>query len=548
VQMRFAPPARAIAITGFMGTGKSSVSKHVAVRLGLECVDTDELVERNAGATISEVFARHGEAHFRDLESAALREALGGGRLVVSTGGGMLLRGENLELLREAGPIVCLEATPEAILERTSSDSTRPLLAGTDETPSEAVARLLDERAPVYAQADYQVETTALTQEQAAEHIVALLADDSRGCYFTGRPLSVPVDLEEAAYTIRVREGLLGELGGLCPADEPGVQAAVISSDNIADLYGDLVLGSLAEGGWAPTLLTVPDGERSKCLGELSRLYQGLAQAGVDRGGCVFALGGGVVGDLAGFAAATYLRGIDLIHLPTSLLAQVDSSIGGKTAVDLPQGKNLVGAFHQPRMVVSDVEVLRTLPEVEFRSGLAEIIKHACCLDAEMFEYLSRHREHVVSLDGPTLEYLVARNCQIKGEVVAQDPLDTGLRAVLNYGHTVGHAIERAAQDWELRHGEAVALGIVAESRVAHWLGLSDGDMAARQEQLVAEYGLPVSLRELDYERATRALHHDKKIVSGRLRLPLVPALGRFEIVADVPLELVERALRSLCE
>ncbi len=531
-----------------MGTGKTSVGARVAEHLGLECVDTDELVERNAALSISEIFARHGEAHFRELESAALEEALGSPGRVVSTGGGILLRKENLELLRAAGPILCLEATPETILQRTSSDDTRPLLAGTDVAPSQAIARLLAKRASLYAQADYHVDTTTLTQDQAAERIVALLAEDPRACYFTGQPLSVAVDLSEGAYAIHVREGLLGELGALCPAGEAGVRAAVVSSDNIADLYGEAVLASLSEGGWEPTLLTVPDGERSKSLGELSRLYEGLVQAGVDRGGCVFALGGGVVGDLAGFAAATYLRGIDLVHLPTSLLAQVDSSIGGKTAVDLPQGKNLVGAFYQPRMVISDVGALKTLPEEEFRSGLAEIIKHACCFDAEMFEHLSRHSQDVLALDGPTLEYLVARNCQIKADVVTQDPLDTGVRAVLNYGHTVGHAIERAAGEWELRHGEAVALGIVAESRIAHWLGLSDADTATRQQQLVAQYGLPVSLPGLDYERAASALHRDKKIVNGRLRLPLVPAIGRFEIIEDVPLELLERALRSLCE
>jgi 3-dehydroquinate synthase len=193
------------------------------------------------------------------------------------------------------------------------------------------------------------------------------------------------------------------------------------------------------------SLLTVRDGEQSKCLAEVGRLYEGMVEAGVDRGGCVFALGGGVVGDLAGFAAATYLRGVELVHLPTSLLAQVDSSIGGKTAVDLPQGKNLVGAFHQPRMVVCDVAALRTLPEAELRCGLAEIIKHACCFDATMFEQLRAHHEQVMALDGPTLEYLVARNCQIKAEVVAQDPLDKGPRAVLNYGHTVGQALEWSA-------------------------------------------------------------------------------------------------------
>jgi len=545
--MKFEPPARAISITGFMGTGKTSVSEQLAERLGLECVDTDEMIEQRAGMSISEMFARHGEPHFREAETEALREALSAERRVVSTGGGILLRDENVAMLREAGPIVCLEAEPETILERTSADDARPLLRGEGVEPAEAIRRLLEERAPAYARADYHLDTTALSQEQTAEGVAAMLAEDPRACYFTGRPLKVPVEVEGAAYEIVVGEGLLGELGRLCAPAEPGVRAAVVSSDSIASLYADTAVASLAEVGWEVSLLTVPDGEQSKCLAEVGRLYEGMVEAGVDRGGRVFALGGGVVGDLAGFAAATYLRGVELVHLPTSLLAQVDSSIGGKTAVDLPQGKNLVGAFHQPRMVVCDVAALRTLPEAELRCGLAEIIKHACCFDATMFEHLRAHHEQVMALDGPTLEYLVARNCQIKAEVVAQDPLDKGPRAVLNYGHTVGHALERAAGEWDLRHGEAVALGMVGESRVAQWLGVSDADSAARQEQLIAQYGLPTSAEGLDDARAVAALHRDKKIVAGRLRLPLVPEIGRFEIVEDVPLELVERGLRSLC-
>ena len=260
----------------------------------------------------------------------------------------------------------------------------------------------------------------------------------------------------------------------------------------------------------------------------------------------MFALGGGVVGDLAGFAAATWMRGIDLVHLPTTLLAQVDSSIGGKTAIDLSGGKNLVGAFHQPVAVVSDVGTLATLPPEELRSGLGEIIKHACCFDAGMFAFLERRAGTALTDDAPALEYLVSRNCQIKANVVEQDPHEQGVRVVLNYGHTVGHALERAAAGWSLRHGEVVGVGIVAESRLAAWLGLCDEEAAARQERLIAAWGLPTQVSGIDEDAALAALARDKKIVSGRLRLPLVPEVGSFRIVEDVSTDLLRRAVRSV--
>ncbi|MGD9498197.1 MAG: 3-dehydroquinate synthase [Armatimonadota bacterium] len=542
--MRYRPPARAIAITGFMGTGKTCVGRLLAARLGLDFVDTDEAIEAEAGLRIPAIFERYSEEHFRDLETAALARALEAGRSVISTGGGMLLREGNVKLLRCAGPIVCLTATAECILQRTAGDAGRPLLQVPD--PARRIAELLSEREEAYARADYHVATTDLTQAEVVERVVEALREDPRARWYLGGRAVVPVALKDSPYQVIVGRGLLTHVGTLYPPRQRGVCAAVVTTDVVAPLFAEQVMASLRAGGWEARLLVVPDGEASKSLAVVSELWDQMAEAGLDRGSTVFALGGGVVGDLAGFAAAAYMRGIDLVHLPTTLLAQVDSSIGGKAAIDLSAGKNLVGAFHQPRAVITDVAALRTLPAAELRSGLGEVIKHACCFDAELFEFLEHERESVLSANGPALEYLVARNCQIKAEVVREDPHERGLRTTLNYGHTVGHALERAAPGWELRHGEVVGAGMVAEARIAVWAGICAPEVAERQERLIAAYGLPTWVHGVDEAAALRALERDKKIVAGRLRLPLVPEIGSVRIIEDVDIDLVCRALRSV--
>ena len=539
-----APPARSIALTGFMATGKTTIGRMLADRLRMHFVDTDELIEERSGRSIPEIFEERGEGYFRDLETEALAVALSRTGSVISTGGGILLRDENLRALRDAGPVICLSARPETILSRTFGDTDRPLLQVQD--PAARIGNLLAERRDCYAQADCNIATDGLAPDAVVARVMEALAADPRGRWLVGAETVIPLRLGNASYEITVGRDLLTDLGRLSPPPEVGVRAALVTSDRIGALFAERAMAALAGAGWDVTLLTVPDGESSKQIRVAADLWEAMAEAGLDRGGTVFALGGGVVGDLAGFVAATYMRGIDLVHVPTSLLAQVDSSIGGKTAVDLGAGKNLVGAFHQPAAVVTDVDTLATLPAEELRSGLGEIIKHACCFDAEMFALLEERRDAVLAGDGPTLEYLVARNCQIKAEVVEQDPTETGVRAVLNYGHTVGHALERGADDWALRHGEVVGAGIVAESRIAVWLGISDDDTARRQEALVAAYGLPTSVVDVDEASALAALARDKKIEAGRLRMPLVPEIGSFRLIEDIEIEHVKRGLRSV--
>ena len=538
------PPARAIALTGFMATGKTTVGRLLSEQYDLEFVDTDSIIEQSVNCSIPEIFDARGEEHFRDLETEALVEALSLPGRVVSTGGGILTRERNCEALQAAGPVICLTADPATILERTAGDADRPLLQVND--PQAQIEALLRERAECYALADYHVDTNELSPEETLTEVVAALRGDERGRWHVRPTTVLPVDAAGSEYQVTVGRDLLDDLGTIVPPAERGIACALVTTDQIEPLYAARAIAALADAGWEPHLLTIPDGEASKSLAVAGRLWEELAKTGLDRGSTLFALGGGVVGDIAGFVAATYMRGIALVHLPTSMLAQVDSSIGGKAAIDLSAGKNLVGAFHQPVAVVTDVGTLATLPDAEMRSGLGEIIKHACCFDAEMFEFMSERRDDVLNRDGAAVEYLVARNCQIKASVVTEDPHEKGLRAVLNYGHTVGHALERAVGDWGLRHGEVVGVGMVAESRLAVWLGRSSEETAARQERLIAQYGLPTSVGDVDEDRALQALERDKKIVAGRLRMPLVPELGSFEIVEDVDLQLVRRALRSV--
>lgn len=359
-------------------------------------------------------------------------------------------------------------------------------------------------------------------------------------------PVTVAVRLSAESYEIKVAAGMLGEIGRLYPP-RPGARAAVITAETVAGLYEEQCLSALRAGGWEATALVVPNGEQSKTLAQAEKLYEGCLDAGLDRGSTVFALGGGVVGDLAGFVAGTYMRGLPFVQIPTTLLAQVDASVGGKTAVDLPRGKNLVGVFHQPSLVAIDVATLQSLTERELRAGLAEVVKHAAIADAEMFEWLEQNGQTLLQRELICLRQIVARNCQIKAEVVEADPQEKGLRAILNYGHTVGHAIELGAGQWDLRHGEAVAYGMVAEARLAVRLGLAAEDVAQRQEALLQALGLAQGVPPVDLERAREALLHDKKLVNGRLRLPLTPAIGEVVLRDDVPLEELLAALWEVC-
>ncbi len=359
--------------------------------------------------------------------------------------------------------------------------------------------------------------------------------------------LQVTVSLGERTYNVLVGENLVARAGEFISETVKPASVLLVSDRQVADIYLGPALKSLRGAGLHVSQAIVPPGENSKSIDHVMLLYEACFGARLERASCVVALGGGVVGDLVGFCAATYLRGLPFVQIPTTLLAQVDSSVGGKTGINLPGGKNLVGSFHQPRLVLADVATLHTLEAREFATGMAEIIKHAVIRDGAMFDWLHEHAEEIDRRDNSTMAQLVARNVAIKAEVVAADEHEGGLRAILNYGHTVGHAIERVAAYGTYTHGEAVALGMVAEAEIAGIRGeIALADLQ-QQRRLLQRFDLPTHLRRaLSADDLMAAMAHDKKVVAGRLRFVLPEAIGRVHIVNDVTADELRQALRIL--
>ena len=357
----------------------------------------------------------------------------------------------------------------------------------------------------------------------------------------------VDVSLKKRSYSILVEENLLPDLGSQCAKLELGSRCAIITDTNVARRYSAVVQKSLRESGFEPALVTIPAGEKSKRLSIVERCCDKLAAQRLERKSFVVALGGGVVGDLAGFVAASYLRGIPYIQVPTTLLAQVDSSVGGKVGVNLRAGKNLVGAFYQPRLVLCDLRTLRTLPLRESRAGLAEVIKYGIIYDAALFGRLERDMPKLLKQQPADLEEVVTRCCEIKAEVVAKDEDESSLRAILNFGHTIGHAIEASAGFGKLLHGEAISIGQVAAARISTLLsGLTD-DEADRIEALFRAAGLPTHLQfsRTQFKRLVQAMSLDKKVSDGEIKFVLAERIGRVQWGQKVPLKVIEQVLMA---
>jgi 3-dehydroquinate synthase len=364
----------------------------------------------------------------------------------------------------------------------------------------------------------------------------------------TDAPQRVRVELGERSYDILIGGGLLSRAGELLQPLGLGKRGVIITDANVRKAYGTTLKRALKRGGFETKVLAVPAGEESKSLRQANRLFGKLPTLGLDRQSFVIALGGGVVGDLAGFVAATYLRGLALVQVPTSLLAQVDSSVGGKTGVNLPQGKNLVGSFHQPRLVLADTATLKSLPERELRAGFAEAIKHGAIRDAEFFAWLEREHNRVFALHTDAVAHVVRRCCEIKAEVVSADEHESGLRAVLNFGHTVGHAMEALVDYVGLLHGEAIAMGMCCAARLSvKRAGLSEPE-ARRLCDLIAASGLPTRLGEkFKLDELLTTMSVDKKARGGRLRFVLLKRLGEAVVsdaVTDADIEEVVNVCR----
>jgi 3-dehydroquinate synthase len=346
---------------------------------------------------------------------------------------------------------------------------------------------------------------------------------------------SVKIELPEHRYEIRIEPGSLGALGAELRALAPHGQCALVADSAVQALYGEAVEKSLIAAGYTPVSAVVSGGEAAKNLATVEELYGVLLESRLERRSPLIALGGGITGDVAGFVAATYLRGVPFVQCPTTLLAMVDSSVGGKTGVNVPQGKNLIGAFHQPVLVVADPLVLRTLPARELRCGIAECIKHAIIRDERLFSFIESGLEAILAISTEEITDLIQRNVEIKAAVVMEDEREQGVRAHLNFGHTFGHAIESTTGYGAVLHGEAVGLGMLAAARVAADLGLCGEDLASRLQELLLAVGLPIRVDLPDNATLCESMRHDKKVIDQRIRLILPLALGEVEIHDDVP-------------
>lgn len=346
----------------------------------------------------------------------------------------------------------------------------------------------------------------------------------------------VKVSLGKRSYEILIRAGALEEVGPRLRSLGLSGKVAIVTNQTIGRFYAPTVLRSLKSAGYEPCTILIPEGERAKTLRWVAAILDDLARRRFERGSVLLALGGGVIGDLAGFAAAIYARGIAFVQVPTTLVAQVDSSVGGKTGVNHPLGKNLIGAFHQPRLVLIDPATLRTLPSREWVAGLAEVIKYGMIEDEEFFAYLERHMGAILKMEEGPVTHMITRSCRIKAAVVAEDERESDRRRILNYGHTVGHALESLGRYRNLIHGEAVAIGMVQEAALANHLGLCAQEVVARQRAVVQEAGLPDALPSVTFAELWEAMQHDKKVAKGRLYCVLPERIGWVRIA---PLERV---------
>lgn len=529
------PSEKNIVITGFMGTGKTTIGRMLAERLARPFTDMDDLLETEFGKPIARVFAEEGEAAFRNAEAQLCAALAARPGAVISTGGGALVTAQNRETLASTGLIVCLTATADAILARVDNGDERPLLAGDPAERHARVAKLMAARSRAYGAIPHQVNTTGLTPSQVVDGILDILATDQEAPGMSRIPVRVP----GGVYDICIGEGLLAHCGALMRHRELHTgSVALVTNPVLAALHGPQVLAALRAGGFSPVLCVIPEGEQYKTLATVASLYGQFVAAGLDRSGAVVALGGGVVGDVAGFAAASYLRGVPFVQIPTSLLAMVDSSVGGKTGVDLPQGKNLVGAFKQPALVVIDPAVLSTLPPVEFRSGLAEVVKHGIIGAPALFAQLEE--------EGPaSVRQLVRDAVQVKVDVVEEDPFEQDRRGLLNLGHTFGHAIE-IVSNFAVRHGEGVAIGLVAAAHLAQLMERCPPDLRPRITRLLERLDLPVAAPGLSADAILAVMGHDKKRSGKTLRFVIPQAIGEVVLVDNPGDDLVLRVVNQI--
>ena len=565
---------RSVVLVGMMGVGKSTIGRRLAARLRLPFFDADVEIEAAAGMSIPDIFLAHGEPYFRDGEARVIARLLDSGPAVLATGGGAFTeREETRKRISDKAVSIWLKADLDVIMKRVRRRADRPLLQTTD--PVATVNRLLEAREPVYQGADLTILSRDVPHDRIVDECVDALygrlcaksctgdpgsdGNDTDHGYngYNGRnephamtaplkhsdPITVDVALGDRTYDIIIGRDVLPSLGARIAALRPGVRTAIVTDHTVAKHWLEQTQASLAAAGIPASHVVVDEGEGSKTYAGLEKVSEALVAARIERNDLVIALGGGVVGDLAGFAAAILRRGVDFVQVPTSLLAQVDSSVGGKTGINSPQGKNLLGAFHQPVLVIADTSVLDTLSPRQFRAGYAEVAKYGVLGDEAFFAWLEANHADIFS-GGAAREHAIATSCRAKAAIVSRDERETGERALLNLGHTFGHALEAATGFSDrLFHGEGVAVGMVLAAEFSAELGMMSQADAVRVERHLAKVGLPTRLQDIagfaqeglaDADALMALMAQDKKVKRGKLTFILLEAVGRAVIANDV--------------
>jgi 3-dehydroquinate synthase len=517
-----------IYLYGPSGSGKSTVGRLLTQNLNLPFMDLDLEIETQSDMKIPEIFALDGETGFRVREKRALEGVIGIRESVIALGGGALTIPENRALVAESGKVVLLKAPGGTLLSRLQADPIkRPLIAPSSDqdavsTAEENLKAYLSRRKEHYDSFPLQVDTEGKSPDEITWEIQVKTGT------FHLRAMAGP---KNPGYDVRVRSGGLDHLGEMLEERNLKGPVAIVTDENIVPLYSDRVAKSLENAGFQCFKVILQPGESHKTLATISQIWNSFLGGRIERGSTIVALGGGVVGDLAGFAAATFLRGISWVAVPTSLLAMVDACMGGKTGADLPQGKNLIGAFHPPRYVLADPDVLQTLPEVEFTNGMAEVIKHGIIADPDLFE---RCLVLGGKNDMANLDELVRRGMGVKVQFIEEDPYERGIRAGLNYGHTIGHGVELAS-DFQIRHGEAVAIGMVLEAQLAEKAGLAAEGISDEIAKALQQLGLPTEIPQgLDRGRIASAIQRDKKVADGIVKFALTAEVGKVRVGIEI--------------
>lgn len=522
-----------IVLVGFMGSGKTTVGRVLASRLGRSFVDTDRLIEARAGRSIAEMFRSDGEIGFRAVEREIVLEALEAPDAVVALGGGAVNDPDVATRLKELDTIYLAVTTAEALQRIGADEGSRPLL--TDRDPDE----LMDERRPIYGSV---ARLTFETGGRSVSEVVDEIVDALRPA--TGAPAvrKIRVGLGARSYDVLVGTRIFADQK-LLPAFSDAEKAFVVTHDSLVQMSVPLC-DALRARGLTVEVLPIPEGERGKSLEVAGGVYESLAALGAHRHDILVSFGGGVVTDLGGFVGSTFARGMELVHVPTTLLGQVDAAVGGKTGINLARGKNLVGTIQQPRVVLCDVSLIRSCPPEEIRSGMAEVIKYGFIVDPDLLTLAVDRRADIEMGDPSVLAELVARCVSIKGSIVSADERETGERSYLNYGHTFAHAIE-AASDFEgIRHGEAVAIGMMGAAFAAHELGRIDDDAVELHRRTLKAVGLPTGA-VLELGRLEELWKSDKKYKRG-VRFVLLMDIGKPEAGIEVPRPVLEKAVARL--